>query len=341
MNLVYRLIIFLVGLLLLENAQSQSLTSPQTEETLTTIAFGSCNKHNKPQPLWKQITKHKPELWIWLGDNVYGDTDDMQVLAEKYTLQNEQKSYQRFRKRTPIIGIWDDHDYGKNDGGLEYAHKKESQQLLLDFLEVPQDAPQRIREGVYASYTFGKPGKQIKIILLDTRYFRDSLMRINGTYQINATGTILGQAQWQWLEEELRNSKADIHLIASSIQVIPEEHPYEKWANFPQDRNRLIGLLNDLAIKNPIILSGDRHIAEVSKWQNPKSSYTLYDITSSGLTHSGKTLPDEANQYRISPLIRDLNFGLMRIDWQKKQLKVEIRGEKNHLFTEQIIDFGE
>jgi alkaline phosphatase D len=324
MKQVYSLILILLVFTFTKALAQKPSPQPSNIASLSMITFGSCNKHDKPQPLWSSIAGYKSNLWIWLGDNVYGDTDDMSVLKEKYDLQKARKEYKALFQKTPIIGIWDDHDYGKNDGGVEYAKKKESQQLLLDFLDIPKDAPQRSREGVYASYIFGEKGKQIKIILLDTRYFRDSLARPNKIYQPNLSGTILGEAQWKWLEKELTESEADIHIIASSIQVISAEHPYEKWQNFPQEREKLLNLLTSLKVKTPIILSGDRHIAEISKWTDPNTGYEVYDVTSSGLTHSGETLPEEANQYRVSPLIRDLNFGVMKIDWKKKKMNIHI-----------------
>ncbi len=309
---------------------------PFNSSTLTTIALGSCNKQDKPQPLWNVIMQHQPDLWIWLGDNIYGDSNDMNVLKAKYEQQLKNIDYEAFIKKTPLIGIWDDHDYGANDAGKEYPHKNESQKLMLDFLGVPANAPQRQREGTYAAYTFGKKDKQVKIILLDTRYFRDSLVRIDKVYQVNATGTILGEAQWKWLEEELKNSTAAIHIIGSSIQTLSEEHAYEKWANFPKDRARLLKMLEDLKIKNPILLSGDRHIGELSRWQS-EGGYQLYDLTSSGLTHSWDRLVHEENKHRISPLVKELNFGIIQIDWKNKEMTLELRGKEDTLFHSEKI----
>lgn len=98
-----------------------------------TIAFGSCNRQNLPQPLWDVIANDKPDLWIWLGDNIYGDSNDMAVLKAKYDLQANQESYKRLTAQTPVIGTWDDHDFGRNDAGKTYPFKKESQQLALNF----------------------------------------------------------------------------------------------------------------------------------------------------------------------------------------------------------------
>ncbi len=85
-----------------------------------TIAFGSCNKHDQPQPLWKEVLKHNPALWIWLGDNIYAETGDTSVVNRMYEAQKNQVMYKQLREQTTVIGIWDDHDYGKNNAGSEF-----------------------------------------------------------------------------------------------------------------------------------------------------------------------------------------------------------------------------
>jgi alkaline phosphatase D len=290
--------------------------------------------------MWDPILQNKPQLWIWLGDNIYGDTQDMTVLKQKYELQKSNPGYQKLTASTPLIGIWDDHDYGINDGGKAYAKKQESQQLMLDFLDVPASSERRQREGAYGSYTYGPQGKQIKIILLDARYFRDTLTKTNNMYVKNQEGEILGEAQWQWLKEELTNSKADLHLIASGIQMIPEEHIYEKWANFPNERKRLFDLIAGTQAKGVILLSGDRHIAEISRYAHQGVAYPLYEITASGLTHSATQNLGEPNQYRLGKLVNVLNFGFMTIDWKQPiEVSIQIKGLNNQLLEEQKISF--
>ena len=137
---------------------------------ISLIAFGSCNKRHLPQPLWEVIQKINPDLWIWMGDNIYGDTEDMAVMKEKYTQQFNLKAYKAFRESIPIIGTWDDHDYGKNNAGGWYPMKKESQQLALDFYEEPEGTARRKQAGLYTAYEFGSNDRKVKVILLDTRY---------------------------------------------------------------------------------------------------------------------------------------------------------------------------
>src|SRR5687768_6847248 len=95
------------------------------------IAFGSCNRQDLPQPLWEVIAGDQPDLWIWLGDNIYGDSNDMGVIKAKYDKQLQHPGYQKFTAQVPVIGTWDDHDYGRNDAGKSYPYKKATQQLAL------------------------------------------------------------------------------------------------------------------------------------------------------------------------------------------------------------------
>jgi alkaline phosphatase D len=312
----------------------------QSTQIIERLAFGSCNKHDLPQPIWLPIINDSPDLFIWLGDNVYGDTDDMELLKSKYDAQNQQQDYKRLKLNTPVIGIWDDHDYGINDGGKFYAQKKESQQLMLDFLGEPASSPRRKQEGAYASYTYGVGENSIKILLLDARYHRDTLHVIDKVYQLNHEGTLLGEEQWKWLEEELKNSKASLNIIASGIQFIPTEHPHEKWANFPKERQRLLQLIATTKVKNPLLMSGDRHIAEISLLKNNNYPSGLYEVTSSGLTHTWKEYKEEYNPYRQGNLIAALHYGLLEIDWENRVLNIKIKGTEGQVFLEQQILFN-
>ncbi len=284
------------------------------------LAFGSCNDQKKPQHIWNEIIQEQADLWVWLGDNIYADTEDMNFLQSAYAKQNKHPEYAAFKKSTPINGTWDDHDYGLNDGGKEYAQKAASQQLFLDFIGVPKDDLRRQHAGVYGSQDVVSDQLHIKIIYLDTRYFRDALHGKRGAYSANHEGTILGAEQWAWLAKEITNSRADVHIFASSIQIIPEEHGWEKWANFPSERNRFLDLLaSNTAL--PIIISGDRHAAEISalEWKGKM----IYDITSSGLTNVTKPRA-EANQHRIagSNLVFDKNYGILKINRQQDEIAV-------------------
>jgi alkaline phosphatase D len=309
------------------------------QRKVTTLAFGSCNDQERDQNMWKAIVENQPDVWVWLGDNVYCDTEDMQFLASKYAKVKTEQGYQHLREMASVIGTWDDHDYGQNDGGKDYAFKKQSRDLMLDFLDVPLNNPAWAREGAYQTYSIGPAGQKIKFLLLDARYFRDELVANpdkNPRYFVNKDGDMLGEAQWNWLGNELLNSDAQVHIIACGIQFVNIEQGFEKWGNFPKARQRLFDLLGRVKPAQTLLLSGDRHIAEVSQTQVPGLPYPLYDCTSSGLTHAYNGVNTEGNQYRKGQLISERNFGLLRFNWAtpKPAISFEVRGLENKLLMQ-------
>jgi alkaline phosphatase D len=304
---------------------------------LTLIGFGSCAQQGAPQPIWKAVNVTKPQVFVMLGDNIYGDTTDMRVLKNKYQQLGADPGFNELRGYTRMLATWDDHDFGQNDAGAEYPMKRESQQLYMDFFNIPAEAPMRKREGVYNSETFGPAGKRVQFILLDTRYFRSQLAGADGTipgkkpYGPNndPAATILGEAQWQWLDEQLRQP-AEIRLVFSSIQVAAQDHGGEKWMNFPRERERLFRLIAETRTKGIIFLSGDRHLAELSVI-DPKLGFPLFDLTSSGLTkaHLAGWRPHDMNGHRVAVMNTGNNFGVIAIDWQRPdpEIRLEIRDE--------------
>jgi alkaline phosphatase D len=326
-------ILFVVGLTVAIKSFGQD-TGPALER----IAFGSCNREYKPQPLWNAIRECKPDLWIWLGDIVYGSAKNLPDLERRYRTEKEQPDYKSLREQCRVLGVWDDNDYGVADGGKNNPNKVECQRLLLDFLDEPLQSPRRKQAGVFASYSFGPPGKRVEIILLDGRYYRDAPGR---------HADMLGPEQWQWLEAQLTNSDADVHLIGSGIQVIASQHPYEKWADFPASQARLFSLIARSGARNVIFLSGDRHLGEISRLTDPPLMQPLYDITSSGMTHHAQdnlfhSFTHEANRFRCGNNFVDLNFGLIEFDWEasRPRVKMEIRDAQNVVHVQESVNLA-
>ena len=326
------------------NIKTEVITSPSGSTETTTIAFGSCAHEDEDQPIWQAINQHQPDLWIWLGDIVYGDTHNMDTLKHKYDMAQSKPGYRELKSQTPVIGVYDDHDYGINDGGKYYSQKADSKKLLMDFLEVPTNHPARNREGAYSSHWLEDHDHAIKIILLDTRYFRDTLVSdiINERkrYVPNPDGDVLGEEQWTWLEEELIDPKADLVIVGSSIQFISEDHGYEKWGNFPTARQRMLDLLVKTQPGALFFISGDRHIAEFSRQDVEGLPYSVYDFTASGMTHTWSSITEEANPHRIGELIAKKNFGLINIQWSPEfKVNLEVRGLQNDLLQAEELKF--
>lgn len=271
------------------------------------MAFGSCSKAKKPQLVLAEVVKRQPDLFCWIGDIVYADTGDPKKLAKAYGAQLKVPAYQDLLKTCPVIGTYDDHDYGVNNGGKEFSGKEAAQTALLDFLGVTPDDPRRQRKGVYSSW-MGFDGK-VKVLLLDTRYHRD---------RPSAEGDVLGEEQWKWLKTELDTSEAEVNVVVSSIQFLPTEHRYEKWANFPASRTRLLDLLSQSPAKKIVVLSGDRHFAELSSLVH--RGRRIWEITASGMTHSW--WPEEPNRLRVGKLWGKENAAFL--DIRQHEGKVEV-----------------
>src|SRR5262249_154515 len=260
-----------------------------------------------------------------------------ELIQEKYDTLSKLPGFRKLKATCPILATWDDHDFGKNDAGGDFPLKDESQKLFLDFWGAGPNDPRRHQKGVDSSAILGPPGKRVESRLGDTRYHRsplkkgpfDPMLRIM-PYVPNTDpdATILGAEQWKWLEGELKKP-AEVRLLASSIQVIADEHPFEKWANFPKEREKLDALLRDTKASGVVILSGDRHLAEISL--DPKSvGYPLYDITSSGLNQGAKAWrAPEKNSHRVASMPYGDNFGMVLIDWSgdDPRLTLQVRDE--------------
>lgn len=302
------------------------------EPEITRIAFGSCTRQDKPMPVWTKIAEAKPQLMIMLGDNVYGDTEDMSVLRGKYDLLAADPGVKAVFSSARVLATWDDHDMGKNDAGVEYPMKEESKRELFRFIDEPADSARQNRPGVYDTYLMGPPGRRLQVILLDTRWFRSPLKQVVDDRRIkhyvptdDPNATVLGQEQWTWLEAQLKQP-ADLRIIVSSIQVLSDQHRFEKWGNFPRERQRLLDLIDRYEPRTVVVLSGDRHTAEISKLDRAGRG-PLYDVTASSINQGGGGQV-EPNPYRISAdRFGKANFGLLEIDWSARDITIQIRDQ--------------
>ena len=348
------------------------------------VYFGSCNLAEKPQPLWKPILEQEPHLWIWAGDSIYADHPQSSwwlpklhtrfvpaaphELRKLYAQQRAHPEYSKLvNSGVHIVGTWDDHDYGINDGDWLYAYRNESQAAFLDFIGEPLGSPRRQQPGVYTSYVFdfGRgdgayvPGRTVAVILLDLRFNKDS-------YRVS-TGDFLGEEQWAWLKHTLKSSTADVHLIVSSLQFLQPRPMFgENWNRFPSARARFLRLLAELNVSVPVLLSGDVHLAELGL--GSCSGGFLLECTSSGMTHSwGTRQPNDDNVFsngaqaammwiaqRVLPWryqIYDsatgapqnylgLNFGEIAIDWTSRRLCAIIRGDDGAVKLKQSLPFA-
>jgi len=313
------------------------------------ILFGSCSHQDKAMPILKAINKEAADLFIFLGDNIYGDTKNMQDMADKYQRLGNNPEIKALRLATPTIAIWDDHDYGENDAGAEFPQKEQSRKLMLDFWQEPKNSARYTQKnGIYTAYMYGETHEQVHVILPDLRWNRDRLTNVGmldyrnkrkpknmGPYspRLEKNASMLGEIQWQWLENELQKP-AKIKIIASSLQLLAEFTGWESWANFPNDRDRLLSLIKKHQVNGVIIISGDTHWGEMSKLTK-NLDYPLWEVTSSGLTEEWKAV--SPNKHRIGNFINKVNYGELSIDWRQEdpQIILNLKDVAGDVFNQQ------
>jgi alkaline phosphatase D len=262
---------------LLAHVLAAPAAEPFSTGLLSRIAFGSSENRDCPQPMWDAIAGTQPDLFLLIGDSICFDTTNRSL----------------------------------------------KQATSLDAVDAPTTSPPQQRTGVYDARVYGPPGRRVQIILLDTRTFRDPFKRRasrlpgDGPYEVNPdrSSSMLGIAQWTWLRQQLR-APAEIRIIVSSIQVIAEDHYWEKWMNLPHERKRLFDMISDTEADNILFISGNRQHAELSMMKGPLG-YPLYDLTSSPLNASAKKLVVEINSHGVSEVCDDNNFGLITVDWSR------------------------
>ncbi len=339
------LVLGLVALLSLAHpAQAQEIVKRPAaakmlgaDSVLTRIAFGSCMEETLPVPALRGVLATQPDLFLAMGDNLYGDdpADDpaLPILTQAYRDLATNADFAALNRTVPILATWDDHDFGANDAGAIYGGKTRAEALFDGFWgdgALGQDHP-----GVYGAHLFGPKGQRVQIIMLDSRSFRSDL---KDTDQRGAKGkeryvpdedgakTMLGEVQWAWLAEQLKQP-ADLRLIVSSVQVLADGHGYEAWHTLPRERARLFRLINQTGAKGVVILSGDRHMAALYR-QAGLVDYPLVELTASALNRSMRATNDEISSQQIGPAYAPNNSGLMEIDWRGKSLRLSIRNEQ-------------
>jgi alkaline phosphatase D len=299
------------------------------------IAFGSCADQTLPQPIWDAVLAYRPELFIFGGDNAYGGmrTSDLAELRAAYDRQRVNDGYMRLLRSVPHLAIWDDHDYGINDGGVDNPFKEQAKEEFLRFWSIAPTDPRRSRPGIYHAIAHGEPGQRLQVILLDTRWFRSPL---KPTDQRGAPGreryvpdedpakTMLGEAQWQWLRTVL-SEPADVRLIMSSVQVVADGHGWERWGNLPRERQRLYDLIGETKAGGVVFMSGDRHIGALYR-ETKSVPYPMVDITSSGINKFFAAAKEEGPN-RLGAIYALPNFGTIDLDWWERTVTLAVRGE--------------
>jgi alkaline phosphatase D len=354
-----------VGVSAQAGSRPLALGAPADPQQLR-IAFGSCAKQSKPQPIWAAVRAARPELFLFLGDNLYADAQDADTLRQRYAEFRRVEALQSFRRDVPHLAIWDDHDFGDDDVGGDYPLKSLSQQIFCDEWGEPADSPRRTRPGIYEAYRIERGGRTVQLLMLDLRFNRTPLVAdpalkqgyaamvakaklgggaMKGWYvpNLDPAATLLGETQWAWLAERLAEP-ADVRLLCSSVQLAAEGTGWEGWSNFPLERQRLVDLIREKRAEGVVVISGDMHYADLSRWDTP-ACYPLWDLTSSGLTEVWDIPTPNARRIVGSggDVYAGVNFGLVDLDFSKPvpELTLAIRDVKGDTRLQQRLSLDQ
>ena len=285
-----------------------------------TVAIGSCfyaNETKSDRPgkpygsdpaIFRRMAAAKPDVMIWLGDNVYlrePDFGSVTAMKRRYALARQEPALQPFLGTARHYATWDDHDFGPNNAFWFVRYAKESLDLFRSYWANPSygtpDTP-----GVFGYFSWG----DIDFFLLDDRYYRTP-----ETLPDEPGKTMLGKEQLRWLKHYLHYSRAPFKIVVNGSQVLNSVTRDDSYAHYP-DQKELLDFIVKNRIRGVVFLSGDRHMTELLR-VTPDGSYPLYDFTSSSLTAGLSTnlsKEEQENPLRVpGTLVNDFhNYGILR-----------------------------
>jgi alkaline phosphatase D len=300
-------------------ARTQRYWSTAADAAELTIAIGSCFYLANPNPVFRgnggefqifdAIAAKRPDLMLWLGDNVYLQTPDFldpTSMAARYRQVRGAPPLAKLLTTTSHLAILDDHDYGPNDSDGSYPLKGETLKLFERYWPNPTYG----LPGVPGAFGWARLG-DVEFFLLDDRYYR-----YPNRYPDVPEKTMFGAAQFEWLKQALVSSTARIKLVVNGSQVWNRASRFEGLHQYPQEQKRLAAWLLEQKIDGVVFVSGDRHFGELLKIAR-SGAYPLYEYTSSPLTSTPATRLDAA-EYDNPDLVAGTlharrQFGIIRV----------------------------
>lgn len=308
---------------------TQPLWDYRTDPPAFKLVTGSCSYVNEEvydrpgEPygggyeIFESIAASRPDVMLWLGDNVYLREVDFQSIhgyAHRYSHMRALPEIQDLLAACPHYAIWDDHDFGPNDSDGSWLHKNWAKEAFEAFWANPTYGIPNRTEGIATAFRF----VDMDFFLLDNRYNRVN----HGVKTISSE--ILGTDQVDWLVQALRNSRAPFKFVAIGGQVISDAAIYENMAQFPEERNTLLNRIDEEGIRGVIFLTGDRHNTELSRLELPKGGL-VYDLTASPLTSGSYDHTDEPNHHRVDgSMVGVRNYAELSFSGPRKERKCVI-----------------
>lgn len=334
----------------------EGVSLPLTEP-LTRVLLASCNDEEQESPTLARLAEEEADLFLMIGDNVYGDRDgrdysnnqpELDELRESFADLADRAEFQAVRAKFPMMVAWDDHDYGVNDGGKHFPFRDYAEMIHETFWGLgDEDVGQW--PGTYYARTFGPEGQRVQVIMLDTRFFRSDLTPTDEygapgkeRYMPAAAGSyqdMLGSAQWTWLQNRLQD-EADLRFIVSSIQVLPTAHGWESWDKMPDERQRLFDMVKSTDAGGVVFLTGDRHTGFIYE-EAGVLPYEANELTASSLNVSFASETEEMDKRQVGAGFPPENYGVVEIDWEGRSLSFLLKDREGQTVRQNDIAFGD
>ena len=298
--------------------QTQELWKWRTDPPDVNFVIGSCSYVNEPQfdrpgepygsnfEIFNSINIKSPDFMLWLGDNTYlreSDWNSRTGFIKRYSHTRALSELQPLLASTHHYATWDDHDYGPNNSDGSFWLKETASEIFKLFWTNP-NYDVTGKGGITGFFQWS----DLDFFLMDNRYHRTSNNNFTGNRQI------LGKDQIDWLINALTFSQATFKFIAIGGQVLSNGDVYENYATYPEEREYLLDKIREAKIEGVIFLDGDRHHTILSKMQENKDVYPLYDLTCSSLTAGINDDDESYNRYRLKEtLVSVNNFGMLNV----------------------------
>ncbi len=277
-----------------------------TDPNAVRIGIIGCHSQDTEAPAIPYMaTTLKPDYVLWVGDNVYADTEtDPEHIRRELNKMAAKPGFEALRASSDFLVTWDDHDYGSNDAGTEYPLKVESQKIHREFWQLEKEIPAEQQGVYYARMTSSAGGKKIQFIMLDGRYHRTNPRKHNAD--------VLGEAQWTWLEAQLKQP-ADLRFLVNGYQfLLQRPNRWEAWIKVGHSRQRLFDMLKAAAPAPVVFISGDQHYVEVLESAR-KVPYHSYEIMAAGINITER--PGLARNRVAGPDLTVHNAPMMEVHW--------------------------
>jgi len=252
-------------------------------------------------PVYENIQNAAPTFVALMGDQMYSDYDGNVNTLEKYLANDSlrqkridagkkvltetsvidafrgkyhrafMESFQQMSSSTPIMGIWDDHDMGKNNNDSTYPYKAIAKTV---FKEVYPRYPYEDEDGgLYYQFSIA----DVDAFILDTRWYRSPMQHIDGPEKV-----MLGEVQMEWLKRGLKQSTAKFKIIFSSVPFNDyggdtskgKPGAFDSWMGYKYARDHLLSYIRENQIKGVVVFGADQHYpsAHILNWELPISS---------------------------------------------------------------------